>query len=75
MTLHDYVAVPDERRAVCRSSITATTPVGPYRNEYIWFFTFDESGQKVVSITEFFDSKAAGEMLSKFVDAGIIKRH
>ena len=75
MIIDDYLAVADERRAVCRSSVSATTPVGPYSNEYVWFLVFDETGQKIVSITEFFDSKAAADLLAKFVDAGLLKRH
>ena len=75
MTIDDYIAVPSERRAVCRSSMSATTPVGPYNNEYVWFFTLDDSGQKIASITEFLDSKAAGDIVSKFVEAGLLKKH
>lgn len=65
MVINDYLAAPEERRAVCRSSITATTPFGPYSNDYVWFFDFNETGDKIVRITEFFDSKAAAEILAK----------
>ena len=69
MTINDYMAVPEERRAVCRSSLEAMTPYGPYNNEYVWFFYFNESGDQVVRITEFLDSKAAADILAK-VKAG-----
>lgn len=75
MTIEDYMAVPSERRAVCRTSLSATTPVGPYSNEYVWFLKFDESGEKIVSIVEFFDSKAAAEVLARFREAGLLQKH
>jgi len=71
MTIDDYMAIPSQRRAVCRSSMTATTPVGPYSNVYVWFLEFDESGEKIVIIEEFYDTKAAGELLGKLKDAGL----
>ncbi|KAK4955688.1 hypothetical protein LTR10_006627 [Elasticomyces elasticus] len=74
-TIHDYLAIPNERRAVCRTSLTADTPVGSYANDYVWFFTFDEDGGKIVSITEFMDSKAGAEMLRKLTDAGLFEKH
>ncbi|KAK3655183.1 hypothetical protein LTR56_003604 [Elasticomyces elasticus] len=74
-TIHDYLAVPNERRAVCRTSLTADTSVGPYANDYVWFFTFDEDGRKIVSITEFMDSKAGAEMLRKLTEAGLFEKH
>ncbi|GIZ48143.1 hypothetical protein CKM354_001121600 [Cercospora kikuchii] len=65
MTLEDYVGVPEERRAVARSSVKALTPVGPYKNEYVWFLTFDEAGEKIVKVVEFVASLAAKELLGK----------
>ena len=53
MTMNDYVADDESRRAVCRSSLECWTPVGTYVNEYVWFITFDESGQKFTDIVEF----------------------
>ena len=70
MTINDYIAAPDQRRAVCRSSMKATTPVGPYSNEYVWFLSFDETGSQIVSITEFMDSKAVSEFRSRLAEAG-----
>ncbi|KAK3116435.1 hypothetical protein LTR53_003228 [Teratosphaeriaceae sp. CCFEE 6253] len=74
-TIHDYMAVASERRVVCRTSLVANTPVGPYKNDYVWFFTFDEGGEKIVSITEFLDSKAGAELLAKLTDAGLLHKH
>ncbi|KXT00855.1 hypothetical protein AC578_961 [Pseudocercospora eumusae] len=62
MTIHDYLAVPEERRAVCRSSMSATSPAGPFNNEYVWFLTFNESGNKITLIEEFLDSKATSDL-------------
>lgn len=71
MTIHDYLASTEERRAVCWSEMTATSPVGPFNNEYTWFFWFDESGEKITKIVEFFDSLAAKELRQKMTEAGL----
>lgn len=65
MVIKEYLAVPAERRAVCYTVLNSETKVGPYRNEYVWFLRFDESGEKISEIMEFLDSKAAGEILEK----------
>lgn len=75
MVINDYLAVPSDRRVVCHSSMTAKTPVGPFSNEYVWFLTFDEGGKQIVNITEFVDSSATKNILSKFEDAGLGKKH
>ena len=46
-------------------TLIADTTVGDYKNEYVWFLSFDESGNKIVSITEFMDSAAAKDILSR----------
>ena len=65
MTIKDYMAVPGERRAVAYSSMNATTRAGPYSNEYIWFFDFDDTGRQIVNIREFIDSQAVVDLRSK----------
>ena len=74
MNIDDYVSAPSERRVVCRSSGSATTPVGPFTNEYVWFFTFDESGRNIVSVTEFFDGQAAKGVLTKLREGGYLPK-
>lgn len=75
MIIDDYLAVPAERRCVCRSSLSASTAVGPYKNEYVWFLTFSEDGKSITKITEFLDSKGASEVVVKLREAGILKAH
>lgn len=75
MTIHDFVAAPAEHRAVCRSSMSAMTPAGPFNNEYVWFFTFDETGKKITVIEEFLDSKATKEIRERFNAAGLLPSH
>lgn len=70
MTLDDYVAAPEVKRAVARSHVEAQTPVGPYHNEYVWFFTFDQSGQKITQITEFIDVEAAKSIMHSLAAEG-----
>ncbi len=71
MTIDDYLAVPAERRAVCRLSMTATTPVGEYDNEYVFFFDFNESGTKLTKIVEFLDATKVAELRDRFAKAGM----
>jgi ketosteroid isomerase-like protein len=67
--MKQYLAVPAERRVVCLTSLDSTTTVGPYKNEYVWFLRFDETGSKITEIVEFLDSKAAAEILARRVAA------
>jgi len=60
---------------VCRTSLDADTPVGSYHNDYVWFFTFDKTGQFIVSITEFMDSKAGAKLLGELTEAGLLQNH
>ena len=71
MTIDDYFAAPEARRAVVRSTLCANTPVGPYNNEYVWIFTFSESGEEIVSITEFMDTKAVEDFRIRLDKAGL----
>lgn len=68
MTIVNYMAVPSERRAVCLSSLSANTRAGPYSNEYVWFFDFDETGEKIVNIEEFMDSSAVKDLRSRLAE-------
>lgn len=72
MEMHDYTADVSQRKTVCWSSLSASTPVGPYSNEYVWFLTFDESGEKITAITEFIDTKRAEEMRSALREAKLL---
>jgi ketosteroid isomerase-like protein len=46
----------DQHMAVMHARGSAETPVGPYRNEYSFYFTFNEDGTKIVRVEEFHDS-------------------
>ncbi|KAF2169258.1 hypothetical protein M409DRAFT_20481 [Zasmidium cellare ATCC 36951] len=74
MTINDFVAAPVDRRAVCRSSMTAMTDAGKFENEYVWFFTFDESGRKITHIEEFLDSHATKAIRERFSKAGLLSQ-
>ena len=71
MVIDDYVSAPEDRRAVCRSTMDSTTKVGPYHNEYIWILTFDDRGEKITSITEFLDTQAVADLRARLKEAGI----
>ena len=72
MTIDDYLSVPSERRVVARSSMKATAKFGPFNNEYVWWLTFNETGEKIVKIEEFIDRKAAADLLAKARAEGYI---
>lgn len=73
MEMHDYTIDLSQRKTVCWSSLTATTPIGPYSNEYVWFLSFDESGTKITAITEFIDTKKAEDVRSALRDAQLLQ--
>lgn len=74
MEMHDYIRDLAQRKTVCWSSLTATTPVGPYANEYVWFLTFNEDGTKITAVTEFIDGKSADELRAKLKEADLLHR-
>lgn len=68
--MHDYFASVENRRATVHAVMEAQTDVGPYRNEYIFLLSFDESGEKLVKVVEMLDSAAAKEVREKMRIAG-----
>lgn len=70
--MHDYTVDIAQRKTVCWSSLAATTPIGPYTNEYVWFLTFDGTGTRITSITEFIDTKKAEEVRSALQEARLL---
>lgn len=71
MTVDDYGREPEERRAVCRSTLKAQTPVGLFNSEYVWLFDFDESGKKPISVAEFVDTQSMNVIRYKLAGAGL----
>nr|POF13556.1 austinol synthesis protein h [Quercus suber] len=70
MRIHDYVANVEERTVAVYSTLTATTLVGPFKNEYVWFLHFDETGEKITRIKEFLDSQATANLRGQLAAAG-----
>lgn len=69
MNIDDVVVAADDRRVVIRSSQSSTTTLGPFSNEYVWFFTFDDNGEKITRIDEMLDSAASKEMMARATKA------
>ncbi|KAM0249348.1 hypothetical protein ACHAQJ_009109 [Trichoderma viride] len=68
--LHEVAASPfvvdvEARRVMMHLTSTAETDIGPYNNEYIFWLTISEDGEKVDEIVEFLDS---------FYTAGFLER-
>jgi ketosteroid isomerase-like protein len=59
-TVHDIIEDADANKVIVRCTSDASTPVGPYRNEYMIVLYFTEDQTKVVRFLEFVD--AAGSM-------------
>jgi len=72
MEMFDLTVDLQQRKTACWSSLSATTPVGPYSNEYAWFLTFDETGKKITAITEFIDTKRAEEIRAALKEADLL---
>ena len=47
----------------------ADTVVGEYVNEYVWFLTFDEAGEKIVESKEFVDTIMNRDFFPKLAKA------
>ena len=47
----------------------ADTVVGEYVNEYVWFLTFDEAGEKIVESKEFVDTVMNRDFFPKLAKA------
>jgi len=60
--MHDYFASIEDRRAAVYATMEAATVAGPYKNEYVFLLSFDESGERLVRVVEMLDSAAAREV-------------
>ena len=58
--MHD----PETRKSTVYATITAETIVGPASWELIQMLSFNESGDKLVRLDEFFDSKVYLDMMA-----------
>ena len=56
---------PDEHKAAVHILSTASTPVGPFEMESMWFITFTEDGNSITVADELVDSKGFSELLDK----------
>ncbi|KAK1757945.1 putative SLAM family member 5 [Echria macrotheca] len=45
-----------DKEVALQATSTADTDAGPYANEYVLIFTFNEAGDKVIRVQEFVDS-------------------
>ncbi|KAJ4344608.1 uncharacterized protein N0V89_012352, partial [Didymosphaeria variabile] len=72
LTIHDIVegVSQDEqgierRKIVVFTSARGDTPVGEYRNEYVWKMGFEEGGQRVSEWVEYVDAGMAKDFAQK----------
>ncbi|GAD98459.1 hypothetical protein PTT_17281 [Paecilomyces variotii No. 5] len=68
VTVHRIVNDPEHRELVCYASGVGESPVGLYKNEYVFFLNFNETGEKITKIEEFVDSAFAKEYLAKVLE-------
>lgn len=55
----------EAHQVVIHARGSATSPVGPYKAEYVYFLTLDEAGKQITRIDEFVDSAFAMDFLGK----------
>ncbi|KAI3318184.1 hypothetical protein HD806DRAFT_512762 [Xylariaceae sp. AK1471] len=56
VTINELLEDAQENKVVLWANSTATTPVGPYNNEYMLVFYMNEAGDKITKFIEFVDS-------------------
>lgn len=59
VTLHDIVEDDAANKVVIWASSTAETDIGPYANEYMLVFYFNEAGDKIDRFLEFVDASVS----------------
>jgi hypothetical protein len=57
--MHD----PESRKATIWANVSADAAVGPKDWQLVMMMSFDETGEKLVRLDEFFDSKLYVEMM------------
>ena len=73
LTCHDVVENVPERRIVMYLTARGDTDAGEYVNEYVWFFEFDESGDKIINHKEFVDTVMNRDFWPKLAAALVAK--
>lgn len=64
-TIHKIVNDPEQHMAAVHASGVGDSPVAPYKNEYAFFLTFNEAGDKITRIEEFVDAQFSQSFLAK----------
>jgi hypothetical protein len=60
-----FVVDVEARKVMMHLTSTAESDIGPYTNEYIFWVTISEDGEKVDEIVEFLDSFYTANFLSR----------
>jgi hypothetical protein len=55
----------DARKSMIHAFSDAESPVGPYHIELVLILTFDNAGEKVIKMEEFFDSAYFAQFTAK----------
>lgn len=66
LTIHEVVHDVPQRKAVVYALSTGKTSFGDWASDYAVFFTFDESGEKIVKLEEMIDSAFMKDFFPKF---------
>jgi hypothetical protein len=72
VTVSDVIEDLEAKKIVMFVSARGDTPIGEYRNEYVWKMEFEEKGEKVGKWTEFVDVGMVRDFYPKLV--GEMKR-
>ena len=65
MEIQRLINDTEQHMAVVHAKGFAESPIGPYRNEYAYFLTFNGDGTKVTRVDEFVDSAFSTGFMAK----------
>lgn len=65
VTIKELIEDTRQNKVSIWASSTSDTALGPYANEYILVFHFNDEGTKLVGFYEFVDSKYSDEFFTK----------
>lgn len=68
LTVHDTIVDEVARKVVVHASSTATTALGPYKNEYTLILHMTEDGRQVERFYEFVDSAKSVDQIQRVRD-------
>jgi len=67
MHIWKTISDPESHSAVIHATAQGETPLGPYENEHVFFFSFTEDGGKVNRVEEYVDTSYSEAFVAKVI--------